>query len=338
MRLEDPEQRFALYYALQESARRITESPIRALEFAEAVLRAHRPALRDETSADAEAMLPWLDVEGQAHLLAAQADLWLKEFSNAQSHLIAAYRDLARGGDETALAVVELTESQRRSFLGEGEAALILARRARATFEERGLEDFSARAAVAEGLALVTLGRFEAALPAYRGALQTFERFELWNNYVGAVNSLATALYRLGRLDEARREFARVLRRLSRPQHRSWLGYLRQGLGDILFSAGRFREAAISFDRASQLYEECGLRASALIARLAEAESWARYGNSSLSSSRLNLVARFLSDDRSLDPSAMSSITQALARAMTNSDEIANLRQQIPRLLSKSQR
>lgn len=338
LELANPEQRFALYYALQEAARRITESPTQALAIAEAVLRAEKPAVRDEAGSSAEGMLPWLDVRGQAGLLAAQANLWLRDFAKAKSHLAAAYGALARGGDETALAMAELTESQRRFFVGEGQQALTLARRARATFDERGLEDFSARAAVAEGLALAGLGLVEAALPVYRQALPVFERLELWSNYVGAVNSLATALYTLGRLDEARREFARVLRRLSPKQHRSFLGPLRHGLGDLLFAAGRFREAAISFDRAAQLFDDCGLRASALISRLAEAESWARHGSSSLARTRLELAARLLADDPSLDQSAMYPIRAVLSRAVADSDEIAGLRRQVPHLLGRPQR
>ncbi len=338
VRLEEPAQRFALYYALQESARRITESPHQALEFAEAVLGAPKPSVLSAASRQAEAMLPWLDVRGQANLLAAQANLWHKEYEAARAHLTAAYHDLARGGDETALAVVEMTESQRRSFLGEGLHALALARRARATFEERGLEDFKARAAVAEGLALSVLADFDAAISAYREALPVFERLELWSNYVAALNSLATALYRSGRLDEARREFARVLRRLSHERHRSVLGYLRHGLGDILFSAERFREAALSFDRAAQLYEESDLRASSLTATLAAAESWARSNSPELAGERLDRVARDLTGDRALEQSVRQAISGAIARTTAEVNGIASLRQQVKLILSKPRR
>jgi tetratricopeptide (TPR) repeat protein len=334
LELEDAEQRFGLYYGLQESGRRIAESPTKALDFAKAVLRIHAPSLSPDTHSAVEAILPWSAIQGQAHILAAQGELWLKEFSEAHSHLVAAYGALRQTGDETSLAVVELTESQRRFFLGEARQALSLARRARATFEERGLEDLSARAAVVEAMALVAGGELEAALPVYREALPIFERYELWSNYVGGVNSLATALYKLGRLDEARREFARALRRFSRDRHRSWQGYLQHGLGDILLSAGRFRDAAVSFVRASQHFEECGLRASALLATLAEAESWARHGSVGRAKERLDLVARLVEGDPSLDRAVRLAVTRALSSARTESEDIAVLRQEVHSLLS----
>jgi tetratricopeptide (TPR) repeat protein len=333
--LEEPSQRFALLYALQESGRGIAESPLQALAFASAVLQLQQPRLPADDVA--ERMIPSETIQAQAHVLAAQANLWSKDFSKARAHLVVAYHGFGRGsGDAADFAVVELTESQRRSFLGEGPQALALAQRAYATFEEQGLDDLTARAAVAKGLAWVASGDNIQAAEAYRQALPIFERYELWSNYVGAVNSLATALYRLGRLDEARREFARALRKFSREKHKSILGFLRHGLGEILFAAGRFREAAISLGQASLCYDECGLRASALIATLGEAESWARQGNLDRARARLDLVQRHVRDDASLDPSVQRIIAAAVANSITHSEEFASLRRDIEGLLRSS--
>jgi tetratricopeptide (TPR) repeat protein len=335
LRLEEPSQRFALLYALQESGRGIAENPLQALAFANAVLQLQKPRLPADDAA--ERMIPSETIQAQAHVLAAQANLWSKDFDTARAHLVVAYHGFARGGgDATDFAIVELTESQRRSFLGEGSQALALAQRAYRTFEEQGLDDLAARATVAMGLAWVALGDLIQAAEAYRQALPIFEQFELWSNYVGAVNSLATALYRLGRLDEARREFARALRKFSREKHKSILGFLRHGLGEILFAAGRFREAAISLGQASICYDECGLRASALIATLGEAESWARQGNLDRARARLDLVQRHVRDDPSLDPSVQRIIAAAIANSITHSEEFASLRRDIEGLLLSS--
>jgi tetratricopeptide (TPR) repeat protein len=335
LRLDTGEDRYTLFYVLQKSGHKIAEDPRRSLSLARAVLELPTPPESGDAG-QAEGLLSWSALQAQAHSLAAQASLWLREYVAAQAHLMAAYRAFAFEGDETAIATVELVESQRRVFVGDGRGALSLARRARATLDGRGLDDLAARAAVIEGLALATLGKFEEAIAAYRGALPTFERLGLWSNYVGALNSLATSLYRTGRLDEARREFARAFRRFSREEHRSWLGYLRHGLGDILFAAGRYKEAAISFGRASQVFAECGLRASALSAVVVEAESWAHYGNVARASARIASVAAEVEQSTGLDPSVRGAISKALARIEPDSDSAATFQTQLRSLLASS--
>jgi tetratricopeptide (TPR) repeat protein len=325
---ERPDQRFALLYALKESARRIAEGPLSALEFAGAALQRLRREASDRES-PAEQMVPWSALWVQAHVLAAQAHLWTKQFQKSRAHLVTAYRALARGdGDETSFAYIELIESQRRFFSGEPDAALALASRARHTFDSYGLEDLAARATVAEGLALRGLGRFEDAVQRYRLALPVFERYELWSNYVGALNSLGTALHQLGRLDEARREYARALRRFSREQHRSWLGYLQYGLAEVLFSGRRFRHAAMSLSRAARYFADVGLRASALLAKLHEIESWARHGDVPRARHRLELFVNELAKDRTLDRTVALQLAQALSGEHPDFERIGILRQE----------
>lgn len=337
--LEEPEQRFALLYALQEAGRRIAESPSAAMEFAEAALRrlSGESVVGSGVVGEAGETVPSRVISGQAHVLAGQACIWAKQFAKARLHLVRAYRDFARGGaDETSLAIVELTESQRRSFVREGAAAFALARRARRTFEVRGLEDLAARAMVAEGLACFTLGRLEESVSSYRAALPVFERYELWTNYVGAQNSIGVSLYKLGRVDEARRDYARALRRFSREQHKSWLGFLREGLGEILFSAGRFREAAIAFARASGLYSESGLRPNALIALLREAEAWLRQGEAGRARHRLQIFLNEVTRDRTLDPAVLRELAEDLSGTEPDFARIAELRQQVVNQLQQT--
>ena len=281
-------------------------------------------------------MLPSDSLTGQAHLLAGNVYLWLKDFEAVRTHLQAAYVDLAQASDETALAIVEVVESQRRTFTGEGRSALSLASRARATLEERGMDDSAARAAVAEGLALASLGRRDEAISRYRQALPVFERLGLWNNYVGAMNSLATVLQKSGRLDEARRDFARAFRRLSRTEHRSWLGFLRQGLGEILFAAGKFREAADSYERAASLYAESELRARELDARLAEVDGWVRAERPDIASSRLRKLSRSVRTDRNLKPALRREMLAALARVKDDVEQLDGVRTRIRDLLAIS--
>lgn len=335
MPLSDAEQRYALLYALQQAGREIAESPVRAMRFAETVLRRLRSeAIGRRPSQPAEEMVPRAVLTAQAYLLTAMACMWTRDFARARSNLVLAYRAFARGGgDETGLALVELVEAQRRAFVHEGGAALILARRAQATFEQRGLDDLTARAIGAQGLAYSSLGREEDAVGCFRQALPIYERYELWSNYVGCLNSIATSLTSLGRADEARREYARALRRFSQERHRYWLGYLRIGLAETLFAAGRFSEAAVSSARAAEVFRNSGLRANAYIATMMEIESWARHGRLERARHRLDLLQREVSRDQALDPTMLNEISDALSGANPDFERLAALRLQAEDLL-----
>ena len=330
--------RLALLYALQECGRQIAEGPAAAMEFAKATTRwlRTRPTLAKK-SQTAERVVPRLALGGQAHLLAAQACLWMKEFARTRRHLHAAYRSFGSLGDDTSMAIVEVNESVRRSLSHEGGATpLAIARRARATFDARGLEDMAARALVAEGYALaINLDRNEEAIELYRRALPIFERYELWSNYVGAVNSIGTSLNRLGRFEEARREYARALRRFTPEAHRAWSGYLRAGLAETLFAAGRFREAAAAFVSSAKVFSETGLRPNALLAALLEVESWARHGETARARLRLESFLSEVQGGPALDKSFIQELSAAVAATSLDLDKLAALRHRFAALLQQ---
>jgi tetratricopeptide (TPR) repeat protein len=320
--------RFALLQALQGWGLTLAESPVRALLFADGaltLLRADWPRPQSE----AEHVVPAAALRGQAHLLAGQACNWTKEFERAKAHLELAYRNFGRGGaDEISLAMVELSESQRRSFVGRGAEAKRLACRAGQSFAAFGLEDYLARTRMAEGLALHDLGRHEDAITAYREALAVFERLELWSNYVGALNSIGTSLAKMGRLRDARREYARALRRLSRDRQGPHLGLVRHGLADALFAGKRYREAAIAFSQTSRVYAAIGLVASVLIASLCEIESWARHGDLARARHRLEIFRAQVLRVGGLDPSVSAEIARALSGDDPDFERLALLREQ----------
>ena len=325
------EHRFAVLYALHEAGRNSAEDPFQAIVFARSALdwtRLDASRGAERVYDEADLMVPRVALRAQAHLLLAIACLWTNRYSRARAHLIVAYRGFAvGGGDETKLAFVELAEAQRRALSHEPLPAITLARRARETFTDRGLEDYAARASVAEGLALYALNRDEDALRAYLEALPIFERHQLWSNYVGALNSLATSLTRLGRHDEARREYARALRHFSRDEHRYWLGYVRIGFAEALVAAGRFAEAAMSAARAAKVFDECRLRAQSLIAMLLEVESWARHGDLARAQHRLRLFWVDVERDGHLDSVVLEDLAAALSGANPNFEKLASVRE-----------
>ena len=339
--LSDAADRFGLLYALQQAGREIAEDPVRARRFAQEVLRRLRAESSppDQPPSATEQMVPLVVLRAQAHLLIGMACMWKRDYGRGQANLVAAYRCFARGGgDETSLAHVELVEAQRRAFVHEGAAGLVLARRAHATFEERGLEDMAARAIGAQGLAYSTLGREEEAVDCFRRALPVYERHELWSNFVGCLNSIATSLTSLGRVDEARREYARALKRFSHESHRHWLGYIRTGLAETLFGAGRYSQAAASSARAAQIFRDAGMRANAYIATLLEIESRARSGELDRARRRLELLQTEISRDTALDRAVFHEIADALSGGDPDLERVSALRLQAEDLVRRDSR
>jgi tetratricopeptide (TPR) repeat protein len=278
-------------------------------------------------------LVPDAAIFAQAHQLVGQACLWTGELERAGSCFSLAYRFFERLGDELGLAKVEQLESQRRFFVGNGAQALVLASRARRTAEQLGVEDEAARCRVAEGMALQRLNRHAEAVESFQSSLPVFERFDLWSNYVGAVNATATSLVVLGRPDEARRQFAKALRRLSRDQHRSWLPFIRKGLAEVLFSVGRYREAAISAAQAARQYADCGMRSRSLLSSLFEVESWARAGESGRALHRLTLFRSEIAREGIHDPTLFRLIREIFAGSKPDFQMIAELRRSAEKTL-----
>jgi tetratricopeptide (TPR) repeat protein len=329
----DETDRFALVYALQKAGPQIAECPGRFLRLAERtilLLNTH-----DGPSAERDPLVETTALVGQAQQLAGQACLWTGDFERAKSCFEVAYHSFAQIGDDLGLAKVEQLEAQRRFFVGRGDEALILARRASSTAERLGVDDEAARGRVAEGLALQQLARHAEAVERFRSSLHVFEVQELWSNYVGAVNSMATSLVVLGRLGEARAQFAKALRRLSRDKHRSWLPFIRKGLAEVLFAAGRYREAAISAAQAARLYGACGMTSRSLMSSLYEIESWARAGEIARARHRLELFRETVKHQGILDPTLSRLIGEAFSGAVADYQKLAELRESAENKLSE---
>ena len=313
---EDPATRYLVLYALEEATSRTSETPAACLRFAEEVIARTAPEaeLRPDGRSDAERMVPMTTIGGQAHLLAGQAANWTGELEKARAHLEAAYRSFPGDGvnEEIRLALTENQESQRRSFAQRPGEGLALARRARSTFDELGLEHYSARARVVEGIALSGLGRDEEASGHFRAAVRIFERERLWKNYLSAINSLGVSLARLGRQDEARREYSRALRKLSQENHPSLLAFTRLGLAEMLELAGRHSDAAKSFLRAARDFDALGLTGDALKASLREIENWARSGDTARALHRLGIFRTAVERLGALDPFIVGQIEEAV--------------------------
>lgn len=332
--LSDLSVRFSLLYAIQEARQEIAEGPLRALAVALGTLERLSLAGPADPLTLEERVLPARTLAAQAHLLIGQARLWTGELERARGHFEQAYRDFGEStGDDLSLAIVELGESQRRAFSGDPGSASVLARRALATFEELGLEDYVARAHVAEGICLTKLNRLEEALEVTRRALPVFQKYELWSNYVGAVNSAGTVLSMLGREAEARREYSRSLKVVSRQRHAAWVGYIRNNLGMSHFKAGNHRDAARAFLQASKLFREVGNIANALTASLYEIESWALCGETARAARRFEIFRTEVAEHDALDPVIVRQLEAALSGNHPHLEEVALLRESAGQML-----
>jgi hypothetical protein len=126
--LSDLSVRFALLYALQEAGLVIAESPTRSLGLALAALDRLQGEAEGDPATPAERVLPLKALAAQAHMLAGQGHNWTGELERARGHFEQAYRAFGEStGDDLSLAIVELCESQRRTFAGDPAAGLTLA-------------------------------------------------------------------------------------------------------------------------------------------------------------------------------------------------------------------
>lgn len=338
--LGDPAARYLLLYGLDEACRRLSDAPGRFLRLAEAVLE--RLEVEDRPSrslaSDAELLVPIATLVGQAHQLAGQAANWTGEIEKARVHLEASYKSFPHetDSDEIRLAITEFDESQRRTFARLSSQAVALAKRARETFERFGMDDFSARALVGQGLALSEVHDFEGSLPLFRSALPVFEKLQLWKNYISVLSNIGTSLARLGRLEEARREYARSLRRVSRDQHPALLAFLRVGLARVLFFGGQYADAAKSFLQAATLFRELEQIGDLLSANLWEIESWARSGDTTRARHRLEIFRASVARVQALDPFIGNQLEDALSGRDPDLERIAELRERAETTLRES--
>jgi tetratricopeptide (TPR) repeat protein len=325
----DPAARYLLLYGLEEAGRRLTDTPARFLRLAEEALVRLAQERPPSPPSDAEVLVPLSTLIGQAHLLAGQGANWTGELEKAKRHFEDAYRSLRweSDADEIRIALTEYSDSQRRSFAGSPAQGLVLARRARETFDRFGLEDFSARARVAEGIALCLLGKDEEALGYFRSAIPVFEAHGLWSNSVSVVNDLGFCLARLGRLAEARREFSRALKKVSRERHPSLLAFTRYGLARVLFFGEDYAGAAKSFSQAAGLFQELEQTGDVLAANLWEIESWARSGDSARARHRLEIFRAILGRTPALDAFIVQQLQDALSGRDPDLERIGELRE-----------
>ena len=335
--LADPSARYRLLYGLEEMGRRIVDSPADSLRFAERVLTRLEAESLPGSPGEAETMVPLSLLAGQAHLLAGQTSNWTGELEKGRAHLEAAYRLFsAEPADEIRLALTEYHESQRRSFAGKPAEGLTLVRRALRTLETYGIDDWVARARGAEGIALSQMGRDEEAVECFRAVVPIFERHGLWRNYVSAVNSLGTSLGQLGRVTEARREYSHALRKVSREKYPALLAFTRHGLASLMFSVGRYGDAAKAFGQARSLFHDLRQVGDALIASLYEIESWARSGDTARAVHRLNVFRAEVDRREALDPFIVGQMAEALSGRIPDFERVAELRRRAEEMLREN--
>jgi tetratricopeptide (TPR) repeat protein len=333
----DPATRYRLLYGLEEMGRRIVDAPATSLRFAEQALTRLRAESLPGSPSEAETMVPLAMLIGQAHLLAGQTSNWTGEFEKGRAHLEVAYRFFsAQPPDEIRLALTEYHESQRRSFAGKPAEGLFLIRRAVRTLEIYGIEEWVARARTAEGIALSQLGRDEEAVECFRAVAPIFESHGLWKNYVSAVNSLGTSLGQLGRVAEARREYSHALRKVSREKYPALLAFTRLGLATLMFSVGRYGDAAKAFGQAGALFHDLRQVGDALLASLYEIESWARSGDTARAVHRLEVLRVEVDRREALDPFIVGQLGEALSGHVPDFERVAELRRQAEEMLREN--
>ena len=337
MSLDGLTERYGLGFALDEAPLRIAEGPVNFRPLSDLSLRRLRRErlvpLRELAAADvteAEFAFPLAELAARAHLLDGIICNWTGEYDRGAASFLKAWTGFAEGlGSDLALATVEMHESQRRSFAGDGRGGLVLANRSRETFEEMGSVADTGRALYATGIALGALDRDEDSLEPFRRSAEAFAAAGLWRPYVAAVTSLGGALVFLGRLPDARREFARALKLTLAGDRPAIQAVVRHNLGLVLFRSGDYPGAARSFQAAAALYERLELPSDAAVNGLHLAESLARSGKVDAARECLRRLEDRLAESPDLDPAILREFLRQLEGGYTDFDLLRSLRERL---------
>ncbi|MCK6684101.1 MAG: hypothetical protein L6R30_16995 [Thermoanaerobaculia bacterium] len=325
--LADLADRYALCFALDGARQLMAEGIQRWLSFAACAVHVlEDPAVLGTAPPMVEQSVPLADLQARARLLHGFARLWTGDYEEGGRDFAAAYRLAAQGtAAESSFATVEMYESQRRTFLDRPREALLLAERARSTFELLGLEEEQARSQVAKGLALSALDRDDEAIVEFRATLPVFARTGLWNAHASVVSNIGASLVALGKLDEARRQYAAAMRgAAARP---AIFAFLRFNLALLLLEGGKFPEAASAFEAAAALFSQQGSRPDSLSAELYQVEALARGGELARASAMLESF-REKAPDGELPTEMLDALEQALVGFTRDPLRLTVLREQ----------
>lgn len=331
--------RYGLLYALQESGLQIARGPAQSQTLAELALQLVATPRRvaqgdDSDEALAEFAVPIRDLSANAHLLAGSACNWTGEFEKGGRHLVEAWRGFADGhGNDFNFALVELQESQRRTFSGLPSEGIYLARRAWATFRAFNQEDYAARCEAAIALGLSALDRDEEAVQACRRALPVFARLALWSSYAATLGNMAYFLVKLTRLDEATWEYARAFRRVSSEAGPAIEAMLHHNLAGLLYRAERYPEAARHFQKAADRFDRVGRLAESLMASLLEVEAYARLGQRDQAVELFDAFRHRVDRLDALDGAILRTLEDAFSGVNPDFEEIGKVRDEAEEML-----
>jgi len=326
--------RYGLRFALEEAPRRVAEGAARYRSLADLSLERlnrepvrpfHRIPVRDMT--EAEFACPLAEVAARASLLDGVICNWTGEYDRGGRSLLRAWNGFADGAaSELPLAVVELHESQRRTFSGDPSGGLILAQRSLKTCEETQSEVDAARARFAIGVALGALDRHEKALEPLRRAADTWAALGLWSAYGSAINCLGSSLLELDRLDDARREYARALKVTTKGNRPGNRAFLIQSLGRLMFRSGDYKRAAAAFRTGAELFGKLGMVSDEAVLGLHLAECLARMGKTQAARACIQDVEEKLGHFPGLDPAILRELRIQLSGEKPDFEVISALR------------
>ncbi len=326
--------RYGLRFALEEAPRRVAEGAIRYRALADLSLERlacepvrpfHRIPVREMT--EAEFACPLAEVMARASLLDGVICNWTGEYDRGQRSFLEAWNGFANSAtSELPLAVVELHESQRRTFSGDPSGGLILARRSLETCEEMSSEVDVARAQFAIGVAMGALDRHAEALEPLRRAADTWAALGLWNGYGSAINCLGSSLLELGRLDDARREYARALKVTTKGNRPGNRAFLTQSLGRLMFRSGDYKRASAAFRTGAELFGRLGMVSDEAVLGLHLAECLARMGKTQAARACVQDVEEKLGQVPGLDPAILRELRVQLSGEAPDFEVINALR------------
>jgi tetratricopeptide (TPR) repeat protein len=288
----DPARGYALLYAAQLAAPRVSSNPALYVELAKALASASRslPFLKEKGPAQPVCRE---QVMGEAQLLeSGSLNMLGRPREAAEVARQARVSFIEAGEDSFVLALADYVEGSAESYVGNYASAWRSLRRALDEFQLYGQTNWAGRAEASLGTLLLNRNRNESALAFFEAALTDLHPVQDEVVYAITLSNRAASLLLLRRLERAKASYAKALGFARRLGMTTVLFSIRYGLASIDLLNGQTFKAFHAFQKIALDARAANLDQRQLSAELRVAECLGRLGRRDEMLTRIRALPR----------------------------------------------